>query len=306
MREDGASMECMACHESAGKEHRFREMMVGTRKEFAYWECLACGCLQLVTVPEDMSEYYPSTYYSFALSAATWKRWYYRSHFLAPRLMGMIRRCSPDFSSVIACRPEPGARILDVGCGGGGLVGILRILGFEAFGIDPHLKTNTPFVQRASLVEVDGDWDIVMFHHSLEHMTDHAEVLRCARSKLRAGGMCLVRIPVAAWAWRHYGRDWVQLDAPRHFIVHTLRSFELTAKSARMRVERIIFDSDEFQFYGSELYRRDVPLVSSGGKQAFSRVKIRGFRVQAEDLNRQQAGDQAAFFLRPLRDSPED
>lgn len=280
-------------------------MMLGTRREFAYWECLACGCLHIVTVPEDMSEYYPSNYYSFSLRAAAWKGLYYRSLFAAPRLMRFFgRRCSPDFASVIAARPKPGARILDVGCGGGGLVGILRLLGFEAFGIDPYLKTNTSFVQRSSLENAPGDWDMVMFHHSLEHMEDHTDVLVCARNKLRAGGLCLVRIPVATWAWKHYGRDWVQLDAPRHFIVHTPRSFGLTAEAAGFRVERIVFDSDEFQFYGSELYRRDLPLVGSGGKQAFLRAEIRKFRAQAEDLNRQQAGDQAAFFLRTIPDSP--
>lgn len=303
--EDSANMECAACHENTGRQHRFREMMVGTREEFAYWDCVACGCLQIVAAPEDMSKYYPSDYYSFSLRAAAWKGWYYRSLFVAPLLMRRLRRCSPDLASVIASKPKPGARILDVGCGGGGLVGILRILGFEALGIDPHLKTNTPFVQRASLNDVSGEWDMVMFHHSLEHMVNHAEVLRCARNKLRAGGLCLVRIPVATWAWEHYGRDWVQLDAPRHFIVHTPRSFELTAKAARLRIERIVFDSDEFQFYGSELYRRDVPLVGSGGKMAFSRKEIRQFRAQAEDLNRRQAGDQAAFFLRPVPDGSE-
>jgi SAM-dependent methyltransferase len=290
-------MECVACHETAGRDHRFREMMVGTRQEFAYWECLACGCLQIVAVPENMSAYYPSDYYSFALRAAAWKGWYYRSYFAAPRLMKALRRCSPDFASVIGSKPRPGARILDVGCGGGELVGILRILGFEAFGIDPHVRTSTPFVQRASLDDVQGDWDMVMFHHSLEHMVDHAEVLRSVRSKLKQGGLCLVRIPVATWAWKHYGRDWVQLDAPRHFVVHTPRSFELTAEAAGFRVERIVFDSDEFQFYGSELYRRDIPLRSNEAHGAFSRREIAMFRARAAELNRKQLGDQAAFSL---------
>jgi SAM-dependent methyltransferase len=292
-------MQCRTCRGNSGKEHSFREMMLGTRKEFAYWECLACGCLQIATVPEDMSEYYPSNYYSFSLHAAAWKGWYYRSHFVAPQLMRVLRRCSPDFASVIASRPKPGARILDVGCGGGGLVGILRILGFEALGIDPHVKTSTSLVQRASLDEVHGDWDMIMFHHSLEHMGNHAEVLRRARSKLRAGGLCLVRIPVATWAWQHYGKDWVQLDAPRHLIVHTPGSFRLTAEVAKFRVEQIVFDSDEFQFYGSELYRRNIPLTDPRAREVFSRTQLHEFRVQADDLNRQQLGDQAAFFLRP-------
>jgi len=295
-------MECSACYESVGREHHFREMMVGTRKEFAYWECRACGCLQIMSVPEDLSGYYPSNYYTFSRHATPWKRWYYRAYFTFPRLMKTLRRCSPEFSSLIACKFKPGTRILDVGCGGGELVGILRLLGFEAIGIDRYSEVGTPFVQHVSFDEVHGDWDTIMFHHSLEHMMNHAEVLRCARRKLRAGGLCLVRIPLATWAWEHYGRNWVQLDAPRHFIIHTPKSFKLTAAAAGFRIEQILFDSNEFQFYGSELYQRDVPLLGGGGKSAFSRKELRRFRAQAEDLNRRQAGDQAAFFLRATAD----
>jgi hypothetical protein len=34
--------------------------------DFEYLECALCGCIQLVTIPEDMGKYYPEGYYSFA------------------------------------------------------------------------------------------------------------------------------------------------------------------------------------------------------------------------------------------------
>ena len=137
----------------------------------------------------------------------------------------------------------------------------------------------------------------MMFHHSLEHMPNHVEMLRCARGKLGVGGKCLVRIPVVSWAWEHYGRDWAQLDVPRHLIIHTPRSFELTANAAGFHIERTIFDSNEFQFYASELYQRDLSLHGKEAVGAFSRSEMRKFRTKADDLNRQQLGDQAAFFM---------
>ena len=102
---------------------------------------------------------------------------------------------------------------------------VLRAMGFNAIGTDIFVKTETPYVRRSSLEDIESGWDLIMFHHSLEHMTDHIEVLRSAKEKLAAGGACLVRIPVANWAWQHYGANWVQLDAPRHLIIHTLRVF---------------------------------------------------------------------------------
>jgi SAM-dependent methyltransferase len=272
-------------------------MMFGTRKEFIYWECLGCGCLQISVVPNNLGDYYPKNYYSFSIPEPAWKNWYYRAHFEFPALMRLLRRCPPDISSVIAANPKPGARILDVGCGGGQLVRTLRRFGYEAYGTDPFLKAKLPYLRNSLLEDIDDEWDLIMFHHSLEHMQNHAETLRCARSKLAPGGVCLVRIPVATWAWEHYGRDWVQLDAPRHFVIHTPKSFLLTAESAGFQTIRVIFDSNEFQFFASELYQRDIPLQDCNVSEQLSRSKKRGYRAHADRLNRDQLGDQAAFFL---------
>ena len=290
-------MVCMVCRETVGKEHTFQEMMFGTHKEFAYWECFACGCLQIMAVPDDLPNYYPKTYYSFSVHASHWKTWYYRAHFKAPRLMRAICRCSADISSVIAAKLRPGARILDVGCGGGRLVSILRSQGFEAYGIDPFLESNQPYLQNSSLAEAGEGWDMIMFHHSLEHMQNHADVLRCAHGKLVNGGVCLVRIPVATWAWKYYGRYWAQLDAPRHCMIHTLGSFRLTAESAGFQTVQTIFDSNEFQFYASELYQRGMTAQGKNMCEQFSRDEMRKFRARADRLNKERLGDQAAFFL---------
>jgi SAM-dependent methyltransferase len=290
-------MECIVCRGNKGKEHIFREMMFGTRKEFDYWECFECGCMQISSVPEQLSDHYSESYYSFGLRAAPWKSWYYRAHFEAPRLMRLLRRCSADISSVIALKPKPGARILDVGCGGGRLVHILRNLGFEAHGVDPFLKADRPYLRNISLENADAGWDLIMFHHSLEHMQNHVDVLRCVRSKLNVSGACLVRIPVVSWAWAHYGRNWAQLDAPRHLVIHTRRSFELTAAAAGFQMKQIIFDSDEFQFFASECYQRDMSFYDKRAGEQFSQNEIRRFRAQAERLNKEQRGDQAAFCL---------
>ncbi len=142
------------------------------------------------------------------------------------------------------------------------MVETLRLMGFDAQGIDPFIKATKPYIRRAYLDEVQGGWDLIMFHHSFEYMPSHVEILRCARSKLSEGGKCLVRIPVVNWAWEHYGRDWAQLDVPRHLVIHTPRSFELAANAAGFHLERTIFDFNEFQFYASELYRRDLSLMA--------------------------------------------
>jgi len=256
-----------------------------------------------MTVPDNLRDYYSSEYYSFGVRASNWKSLYYRAHFAIPHLMRLFRRCSEDLSSVISVKPTFGARILDVGCGGGRLVSILRSLGFDAYGIDPYMEGESisPYLRNSTLEEAGEGWNLIMLHHSLEHMRNNVEVLRCIRGKLAAGGVCLVRIPVATWAWEHYGTDWVQLDAPRHLVIHTLKSFQLTAELAGFEVQDIIYDSNEFQFIGSELYRRDIPLNVYHAREQFTRSDKRKFRALAEKLNGEQRGDQAAFYLRDNR-----
>src|SRR5690606_13809129 len=114
-----------------------------------------------------------------------------------------------------------------------------------------------------------------------------------------------IRVPVAdSWAWRHYGTDWVQLDAPRHLFLHTRRSLDLLAADAGLVVERVADDSGAFQFWGSEQYRRDIPLrdprsyAVNPRASDFTAAQIREFRRRAADLNARGEGDQASFYLR--------
>lgn len=286
--------------------------MFGTRDEFPYWECTTCGCLQIVQIPDRLGDYYSSDYYSFDLDLPAFDRWLYRAYFKFPGLAPLIRHLRKDaffadqkFQAVVEAKPKPGARILDVGCGAGKLVTVLRDVGFDALGIDVFAKTETPYIRRASLEETEPGWDLIMFHHSLEHMADHVAVLRTTREKLAPGGACLVRVPVASWAWEHYGRDWVQLDAPRHIIIHTLESFRRTAELAGFQLTKVTFDSTVFQFYGSELYKRDIPLAQKDAEWArLTKDTVSRDAKRAADLNQQQRGDQASFFLSPLGNFP--
>lgn len=54
----------------------------------------------------------------------------------------------------------------------------------------------------------------------------------------------MIRIPVSdGKAWEIYGTHWVQLDAPRHFFIHSVKSMKLLAEQTVFKVSTIIFDS---------------------------------------------------------------
>ena len=99
-------------------------------------------------------------------------------------------------------------RILDVGCGTGGLLDRLTRIGFNNLvGADPFIEADGRSAEgvplmKADLRDVDGKFDLIMFNHSLEHVPDPVETLKVAYGKLAAGGMCLARVPTtSSEAW---------------------------------------------------------------------------------------------------------
>lgn len=145
---------------------------------------------------------------------------------------------------------------------------------------------------------------LIIFNHLLEHIPDQLETLAKVTEILSEDGICFIRMPIKTeYIWNRYGVNWVQIDAPRHFFLHTLRSFELLAKKSDLVIQDVIFDSTEFQFWGSEQYQREIPLEAENSysvkpkKSIFTSKQINKFRKIAEELNKKNQGDQAAFYL---------
>ena len=180
----------------------------------------------------------------------------------------------------------------------------MRDAGFSNLtGLDPFIERDIRYgngllIVKRELGEMTGAFDFIMLHHSLEHIADPFAVLKDVRRLLRPGRSCLVRMPMAGChAWRTYGANWSQLDPPRHLILHTERSLRLVAEKAGLELAKIVFDSTGFQFWGSELYRRNIPLREAqpaGGRLRdgfFTAEELAAFEAEAKRLNEQGRGD---------------
>jgi hypothetical protein len=187
----------------------------------------------------------------------------------------------------------------------------LRALGFlQLTGIDPNINADVIAgdgfcIRKCKLEQVNDIFDVLMFHHSLEHIPDQTAVMKAAFNQLMPGGACIVRIPLSSSeAWRRYGIDWVQMDAPRHLYLHSRSSMELLARQAGFVVESVTFDSNEFQFWGSESLRQGLRLFDpETGLPDPQSVRIandgsKRWRREANELNALGSGDQASFILR--------
>lgn len=301
----------------ASEKCEAREMMFGLRIPFHYSRCAACGTMWLMDPPDNYSMYYPENYYSLAekktkteLAKDFLRKKRDRAYFGSNgKLRKMLGKWSMDGALLSVSKLEIGkdADILDVGCGTGRLLRRMAGVGFRNIeGIDPFIPneggdSNGIKIWKCRLDELTRKtYDVVMFHHSLEHVSDPVSTLKSARSLLKPAGKCLVRLPLLAHAWERYRTNWVQLDPPRHMWLPTEKSMRVLAAAAGFNTESVEYDSTEFQFWGSEFYRDNIPLSGlekTWVRRRFGRRAIRQFRRQASALNASGSGDQGAFVL---------
>jgi SAM-dependent methyltransferase len=284
-------------------------MLFGWRHVVEYGECPHCASIQIVTIPTNLGDYYPADYYSLlpppargkrpGLLRKAWAGWLLR--FPGAGVPAhMLRRKYPFFHWCRVAHCGLDARILDVGCGSGGLLRRMQRYGFNHLtGIDPYtsIEADEPGfrIMRAELTALGGGYDLIMMHHVLEHLPDPKRSLEELRGRLNPKGRLLVRIPVAASeSCRLYGADWFNLDPPRHLLVPSRRGLELLAERSGFRVVRTEFDGMETGYLVSEGYKRDVPYT---GRPGVSRAQLRHFRKLADAANRRGDGDQGVFWL---------
>ena len=310
--------QCRICTNSKNnRTFTVQEMMFGLGDSFEYFECAKCGCLQIGEIPGDLSRYYPDDYYSFTVPGVNPVKRFLKRRWIGYALgegglvgWTMIRlRGAPAYAGWIGkIRANPDHAILDIGCGQGHLLLDLQNLGFSNLtGVDSHIEKDIQYgehvrVLKRPLSELEGQFDLVMLHHSFEHMIEQAGTLKEVWRLLKPGKLALLRIPLSgSYAWQTYGVNWSQLDAPRHLFLHTVESISLLAGQAGFRIVETVYDSTSFQLWGSEQYRRGVPLTDARsflkGSSLFSRTELKEFEAKARELNGQSAGDQACFYL---------
>lgn len=311
-------MQCKICgNKAANKLIIATERMFGLGEKFDYFICSKCQCLQIKTIPEDIDKYYPADYYSYQEAKFPSKLNpfnFYLKKSLINFYMGYFD-ITGFLLSFIFKHPFPWIRkreinfkskILDIGSGAGRKLLSLQRSGFlDLTGIDPFIEKDINYnngvrILKKEISEIDEKYDFIMLHHSFEHMTSPALIIKDINRLLNPNGCILIRIPVAdSYAWHKYKEFWSGLDAPRHFFLHTPQSMNILLKDTDLTIDEIIYDSNEFQFTGSEKYL--MGLLFSSPDDMFTKKELKNFKKKAKKLNKTKQGDWACFFLKKIQ-----
>ena len=313
---------CKVCGNTGNNQlHKIKEMQLGLREIFTYLECGNCGLMQLQDIPDDFGKYYPNDdYYSFNLGLDVKKKPDTLRKIKASYLIYGKNKLAGSILSAGYKKPEyydwiknTGVKyndaILDVGTGNGSLLHNFYKIGFtNLHGIDPFINEDKDYgpikIYKKDIFETTGEFDLIMLHHAFEHMDEPLKVLQQLYRLIKREKYLLIRTPIMdKYSWKKYGVNWMDLDAPRHIIIHSLKSMELLAQQAGFELRKTVFDGNYMSLIGSEQYTKDIALPDANSymenKEAsgYTKSDIESFKAINVQNNKDANADQAAFYL---------
>lgn len=294
---------CPVCQSSNQTSFFAEEKMFGMGGSFEYLECGNCKSLRIASPPFNLQDYYPHSYYAFNASLVesklkvTLKK--IRSRFWD---WGIPIWATNYYEWLKIAGIKKHHHIADIGCGDGQLLRQLKISGYQhLFGYDPFIgeeyHTDQLHIYQKHLNEIDQKFDLIMFHHSLEHMSNPAEVFRDIKPLLNPGAKVIIRVPVTDGSiWKEEKTNWFQLDAPRHLFIPSIKALKILGEQVGLKVKNITFDSLGNQFWGTELYKMGKTFHDSDIYSIFSKQKLKEFEKKAQVYNQLGIGDQAVIY----------
>ena len=314
-------------------------MLFGIRDCFDYLECDNCGVLQLMNIPKDLNKYYPSSYYSYlntsGLINKTINYFLYKMYdytIFDKSLLGknLLKFDSEDkfftvnqigklIKQLLDSRDfNKDSYVLDVGCGAGQFLEIFDKLGFKnLYGIDISVednKSNINFIESTlDSYDTNLKFDLIFLNDSFEHMDNQLENMEHLKYLLKEKGRIILTMPLKSYTYEKYGSNWYALDAPRHFYIHTLKSFKILLNTVGFEIEDIIFNSNVTSFVRSEEYKNNIPEndkkaykeewriffnMTNLRKSIFDKYQIIKFKNKVKELDKKNLGDHAIFVLK--------
>jgi 2-polyprenyl-3-methyl-5-hydroxy-6-metoxy-1,4-benzoquinol methylase len=274
-----------ACPVCGSKEKKFlftnTDRMHGIPGEFGLNQCKDCKAFYLSPRPtlKALPQYYPDDYpphqgnilepsgflrniRELLRNTILYEQYHYENFEHKPRIKPNVAgkllaylsfffwdRARYGISATVFPPYVKDGKVLDIGCGPGYFLLILKKLGFETYGIEPSEKAAS-FGREKLRLDIktgtlldhkfpDNYFHFITMNHVLEHLHNPVEVLSEAKRILHPDGMIMIRTPnMDSYGYQRFGKNWGPLETPRHLILYSKQSIAGLADKTGLILKR--------------------------------------------------------------------
>jgi len=251
---------------------------------FLLKKCSKCGLVFIDPQPfqKALKKHYPSkSYYAYRKTGKKGVfeilREYLVMHYYSPNLLSKF---ISTFIKNVPAMPSKNikGKILDLGCGTGDTLVLLKKLGWETYGID--MDKNALFMgKRKGLKNLrlgtyqalskypDSFFDAIRLYHVIEHIDDPVKCVRLIKRKLKKNGELIIGTPNADSLLSFlFKKDWYNLDSPRHLFIFSPKTLKRLIKSEKMSAGSAEFYSagglpGSLQYYIEDKFGKKIDLI---------------------------------------------
>lgn len=243
-----------------------KDRMFGKKGQFTLCECNKCKLVFLNPQPtaQKLKKYYVgSKYYAYQSSSKniySMIRTYLLKHYynatLLSRLLTLMLRSVPAIPKKKSYLVK--GKIMDIGCGSGETLQLLKGLGWDVYGIEPNsyavsvaTKSNLENVKLGTYEHLkfykNNFFDAIRLYHVLEHIDDPNLCLKLIHQKLKKDGELIIALPNYDSLQRRVFRSyWYNLDSPRHLYLFSVNTLKKLLEKQSIIVNKI----DYYSVYG--------------------------------------------------------
>ena len=258
--------------------------MFGYGGNFFLKKCSKCSLAFLDPQPSEsqLKKYYPSKdYYIYKRSSKKGQieiiREYLVKHYYSPNFLSLI---ITTFIKNVPAMPSycRNGKILDVGCGTGDTLVLLKKLGWDVYGMDIDKNAISTGEKRGlnnlklgayrNIDEYPDDYfDAIRLYHVIEHLDDPELCLSLVRKKLKKGGELIMGTPnIDSLVSKIFKSYWYNLDSPRHLFIFSPRTLMKLAEKNGFSVGKIEYCSaggiiGSIQYFINDVFNNRIDLI---------------------------------------------
>jgi SAM-dependent methyltransferase len=273
---------------------------------FQLVKCWDCGLLYLNPQPEaqDLKRHYPTeSYYSYTAGQEesniidSGKLDLLRT--LRERIVKALSRLLPTLRSELEKELtflgpiHSGMRVLDIGCGVGDSLSFYKEKGADTYGVEINTeaceqgrkKGHKMFCGQLSEAKfADGFFDIVRFHHSLEHIFSPTSALKETHRILKRGGRVWICVPNHhSLQAKIFGEWFYAIESPRHLFGFSPKNIIRLLNKTGFRTEHLHTHSlpggpcFSLEYWLNDHFKRAEPFY-------YGKIKVKWWYIAAEPL----------------------